>query len=142
MPMKSPRRPAGFTLKSQRFAAGRGFAETVENNGIEGTEFQRLTAASLTRDEINSSGYVVDTLEAALWSILHTRNYRNCILCAANLGGDTDTTCAVVGGLAGIIYGTGGTKGIPEKWIAKLARIEWITVLFNYFDKRIHDSGK
>jgi hypothetical protein len=53
-----------------------------------------------------------------------------------------DTTCAVAGGLAGILYGTGGTKGIPEKWIAKLARIEWITVLCNYFDKRIHDSGK
>lgn len=72
-----------------------------------------------------------------MWSILHTRNYRNCILRAANLGGDTDTTCAVAGGLAGILYGTGGTKGIPEKWIAKLARIEWITVLCNYFDKRI-----
>lgn len=120
---------------------GEDLRKLLKTMELERDEFQRLPLlVLLTRDQINSSGYVVDTLEAALWSILHTRSYRSCILRAANLGGDSDTTCAVAGGLAGIIYGTGGTKGIPEKWIAKLARIDWITGLCNYFDKRIHDS--
>ena len=61
-----------------------------------------------------------------LWSLSHSGNYRDCILLAANLGGDTDTTCAVAGGLAGIIYGIGGEKGIPEEWISEIARKDWV----------------
>ena len=83
---------------------GEDLRKLLKTMELERDEFRRLPLlASLTRDQINSSGYVVDTLEAALWSILHTRNYRNCILRAANLGGDTDTTCAVAGGLAGVL---------------------------------------
>lgn len=80
------------------------------------------------RDMIKSTGYVVDTLEAALWCLIHTYNYKDCVLTAVNLGGDTDTTAAVAGGLAGIIYGCGG-KGIPEKWIKKIPRRDWIKEL-------------
>lgn len=83
----------------------------------------------LKRDEIRSSGYVVDTLEAALWCFLKTDNYRDCVLEAVNLGGDTDTIAAVAGGLAGICYGVGGEKGIPEEWIEKIACKEWIKEL-------------
>ena len=64
-------------------------------------------------NEIRSSGYVVDTLEAAVWCIFHTKTYKDAVLTAVNLGGDTDTIGAITGGLAGIIY---GYKAIPQKW--------------------------
>ena len=90
-------------------------------------EFSRLTnLENLSRDEIKSSGYVVDTLEAALWCILKTDNYRDCVLTAVNLGEDTDTTAAVAGGLAGIMYGSGGTRGIPDEWIKQIPKRKWI----------------
>lgn len=92
--------------------------------------FERLADLdTLTRDEIKSSGYVVDTLEAALWCILKTDNYRDCVLMAVNLGEDTDTVAAVAGGLAGIAYGVGGEKGIPEEWINQIPWREWIKEL-------------
>lgn len=85
-------------------------------------QFDRLhNLKELSRDEIKSTGYVVDTLEAALWCLLNTDNYKECVLTAVNLGNDTDTVAAVAGGLAGIIYGVGGEKGIPEEWIRQLA---------------------
>lgn len=94
------------------------------------TPFDRLIILdTLSRDEIKSSGYVVDTLEAALWCILKTDNYRDCVLLAVNLGEDTDTVAAVAGGLAGIAYGVGGERGIPEEWINQIPRREWIADL-------------
>ena len=69
----------------------------------------------LTRDEIKSSGYVVDTLEAALWCLYNTNNFEECVLTAVNLGKDTDTVGCVVGGLAGIKY-----QSIPQKWLDKI----------------------
>jgi ADP-ribosylglycohydrolase len=70
-----------------------------------------------TEEEISSSGYIVDTLEATLWCLLTTANYEDCIIKAVNLGGDTDTIAAVAGGLAGIIY---GYENIPKRWIVDL----------------------
>lgn len=70
-------------------------------------------------DKIKSSGYVLHTLEASIWCLLTTSNYREAVLKAVNLGLDTDTTGAVTGGLAGLYY---GFKNIPEEWIIKLAR--------------------
>ena len=91
------------------------------------TDFNRLVRLEdLSRDEIKSTGYVVDTLEAALWCVLKTDSYRDCVLTAVNLGGDTDTVAAVAGGLAGIAYGCGGAQGIPDEWIAQIPRREWI----------------
>lgn len=58
----------------------------------------------LEENEIRSTGYVVDTLEAALWSFFGGRSYRDIVLKAVNLGGDTDTVAAIAGGLAGIYY--------------------------------------
>ena len=66
---------------------------------------------------IRSGGFVRDTLEAALWCLLTTSSYRECALAAVNLGEDTDTTAAVVGALAGIVY---GVEGIPAPWLEKL----------------------
>lgn len=101
---------------------------------IEWKDFERIPKIyKLNRDEIRSSGYVVDTLEAALWCVYNTNTYRDCVLEAVNLGGDTDTIAAVAGGLAGIIYGCGGESGIPDKWIAQIARKDWIFDLCERF---------
>jgi ADP-ribosyl-[dinitrogen reductase] hydrolase len=70
------------------------------------------------RHEIASSGYVAHSLEAALWSVARTSDFRSAILLAANLGGDADTTAAIAGQLAGALY---GASGIPKEWLAKLA---------------------
>lgn len=72
---------------------------------------------ALEEDEIKSSGFVIDTLEAALWAIVTTDNFKDALLKAVNLGRDTDTVGAVTGGLAGIIY---GYEGIPAEWIETL----------------------
>ena len=73
-----------------------------------------------------SSGYVVDTLEAAIWCILNTNSYKECVLKAVNLGNDTDTVGAVVGGLAGIYY---GIDNIPKEWLDVLAKKQYIKEL-------------
>ena len=68
--------------------------------------FDRLRKIDqLPEEKIESSGYVVHTLEAALWTLAKYDNFRDTVLAAVNLGDDTDTTAAVAGGLAGIVYG-------------------------------------
>ena len=102
-------------------------------------DFGRLTViGSNPRNRIKSTGYVLDTLEAALWSLLKTDNYKDCILTAVNLGGETDTIAAVAGGLAGIYYGVGGDKGIPEEWINQIARKDYIKDLCVAFEKKFN----
>jgi ADP-ribosyl-[dinitrogen reductase] hydrolase len=64
-------------------------------------------------DDIKSSGYTVDTLEAAAWSFLTTASYEEAVVRAANLGDDADTVAAVCGALAGACY---GYAAIPERW--------------------------
>jgi ADP-ribosylglycohydrolase len=68
--------------------------------------------------DIRGTGYVVDSLEAALWAFSRTSDFRNGALRAVNLGDDADTTGAVYGQIAGAFYGAGG---IPAEWLAKLA---------------------
>lgn len=80
----------------------------------------------LQESEIRSSGYIVDTLEAALWCLLNTDSFRECILKAVNLGDDTDTIGAVTGGLAGIYY---GAAGIPHEWQASILKRDYIEEL-------------
>lgn len=101
-------------------------------------EFKRIRKIKkLSRDEIRSTGYVVDTLEAALWCFIHTESFKECVLTAVNLGNDTDTIAAVAGGLAGIYYGVGGDKGIPEEWISNIAKKDWIKEICNDFETLI-----
>ena len=70
----------------------------------------------LNESEIKSGTYVVDTLEAVLWCFLRQGNYKDSVLEAVNLGGDTDTVAALVGGLAGIIY------DVPVEWVNLLVK--------------------
>ena len=72
-------------------------------------------------EDIRGSGYVVETLEAALWTFHNTDSFRDGALLAVNLGEDADTTCAIYGQLAGAYY---GVDGIPAEWRAVLARAD------------------
>jgi len=82
---------------------------------------QKIAAGSF-RDKgppaIVGSGYVVKSLEAALWAFARSNTFRDGCLLAANLGNDADTTAAVYGQLAGAYY---GRSGIPEPWLQQLA---------------------
>ncbi|POR29457.1 hypothetical protein BWK58_01990 [Flavobacterium columnare] len=75
--------------------------------------------SSIEETNISSSGYVLHSLEASLWCVLTSNSYKETVLKAVNLGGDTDTTGAIAGGLAGLIY---GYDAIPTEWINVLAR--------------------
>jgi len=80
-----------------------------------------IDISQLPENEIESSGYVVHTLEASIWVLINNSNYPNTVLNAVNLGSDTDTTGAVAGGLAGLVY---GKEDIPDTWTEKIARKE------------------
>lgn len=73
--------------------------------------------------ELPASGYVIDTMEAALWAFHRTDSFREGVLSAVNLGRDADTTGAVYGQLAGAYY---GVEGIPAEWRAGIADRETI----------------
>lgn len=77
-------------------------------------------------DEIRGTGYVVDSLEAALYCFDSTSSYEEAILRAANLGDDADTTAAICGQLAGAFY---GKEEIPGPWLAKCVMAEEIEAL-------------
>lgn len=79
--------------------------------------------AALPEDEIGSYGYVVPTLEAALWCLLNTDSYKSAVLNAVNLGKDTDTVGAVAGGMAGLFY---GVKQIPAEWLEVLKKRQYL----------------
>ncbi|WP_082070885.1 ADP-ribosylglycohydrolase family protein [Gynuella sunshinyii] len=70
-----------------------------------------------TVDQVRGTGYVVDSLEAALWCFASTENFQDAILQAANLGDDADTTAAICGQIAGAFY---GVDGIPSHWRQKV----------------------
>ena len=89
---------------------------------------------NISEGNINSSGYVVDSLEASLWCLLNTNNYKDSVLTAVNLGGDTDTIAAITGSMSGIIY---GMKTIPNQWIEKLMRIDYLIDLSKKFESAI-----
>ncbi len=82
--------------------------------------------AALPETEIRSNGYVVDSLEAAVWCLAGTDSLEDCLLTAVNLGDDSDTVGAIAGGLAGLYY---GYEAIPEEWLTFLKRRKWIEEL-------------
>ncbi len=78
---------------------------------------------TLTESDIGETGYVADTLYAALFSLIHAENFEMSIRNAVSLGYDTDTAAAVNGTAAGILY---GAEGIPERWLKALKRREYL----------------
>ena len=97
------------------------------------THFRRVLEDDLPRlpeGEVASTGYVLHTLHASLWCLLTTNNFEECVLKAVNLGGDSDTTGCVAGGLAGVHY---GVNRVPERWQRALARQKELESLFGRF---------
>lgn len=103
-----------------------------ESTESELDNYNRLISLSEFKDtpenQIKSTGYVVYTLEAAIWCLVNSSSYEEVILKAVNLGDDTDTVAAITGGLAGLYY---GYDNIPDKWKSKLQKREWIESLLN-----------
>jgi len=85
---------------------------------------------SLSIDDLSSKGYVVYSLEVALYCCYHTNSYREAVLMAVNLGRDTDTNAMIAGALAGLYY---GYSDIPSDWLNQIARIDYIKELCDKF---------
>lgn len=104
------------------------FSENCQN------QYERILKQDIhtfEMDSIKSTGYVVDTLEATLWTVLTTEDYNSAIIKAINLGNDTDTVGACVGGLAGIYY---GIDNINLSWKRDLIKYDYIEQLCNKFN--------
>jgi len=78
---------------------------------------ERVHRATEPQNSTSPTGWVLDTLEVALWSLLHTSSYEAAVVDAVNRGADADTVGAVVGALAGARY---GMAAIPVRWLALL----------------------
>lgn len=99
----------------------------------ESIHFERLFSGrlgELAESEVQSSGYVIHTLEASVWCMLNSGSFEEAVLKAVNLGEDTDTTGTVTGGLAGVHFGLGG---IPDPWVNQVARRQELQDLFDAF---------
>lgn len=94
------------------------------------------TLAELPRDEISSGGYVIHTLEAALWCLLNASSYKDTVLAAVNLGESTNAIAALAGGLAGLYY---GVKDIPADWMQQIAEFYDILALSEQLTEKIFD---
>ena len=113
------------------------FLSSISINTEEVKIFYRLLQENIyefQRQDIHSTGYVLHTLEASIYCLLTTDNYKDATLKAVNLGSDTDTTGAVTGGLAGILY---GVETIPKSWLTQLARRDDIENLA----ERLHQNA-
>ncbi|MFA7445693.1 MAG: ADP-ribosylglycohydrolase family protein [Flavobacteriaceae bacterium] len=114
----------GKTPKESYFEMQTEFSDFMSLKQIslnEMAKFSRLLNGGifeLGENEIQSSGYVIHSLEASIWCLLTTNNYKEAVLKAVNLGSDTDTTAAITGGLAVLTY---RKNSIPNEWINELA---------------------
>jgi ADP-ribosylglycohydrolase len=86
--------------------------------------------AEKERSAISSSGYVVDTLEAAMWAFFRTETFRDGAVLAVNLAHDADTVGAVYGAIAGAYY---GFAAIPQEWLSALQEKDTVTRIVNTF---------
>ena len=82
---------------------------------------ERVGRAMQQRNDTSPTGHVLDTLEVALWSYLHTPSFETAVVAAVNRGADADTVGAVTGALAGARY---GLSGIPERWLLPLKELD------------------
>lgn len=108
-------------------------------NLVEWSRFGRMTNliefVGVSENEIKSSGYVVDSLEAAVWSLITTKTFEEGLLRAVNLGDDTDTVGAIAGGLAALYY---GYENIPVSWKNAIIKSEEIITLCELIEEEFH----
>lgn len=89
---------------------------------------------NLYSDDISSSGYVLHTLEAVLWVTLKSNNFKESIISSINLGQDTDTIGALVGGISGLLY---DFESIPSSWLKDLKKRDYIEKIASKFESSI-----
>lgn len=105
-------------VKLLRFLINGGTLQSFLASQVFSYPFHRLDQLEdLASEEIQSTGFVVHTLEAALWCVLRTKSFEEAVLLAVNLGDDADTTAAVTGAVAGVVYGFGS---FPSEWVVQL----------------------
>lgn len=117
----------GIDAAKEYYFANEEFKHQKEHYGV----IFNHDVKNLEREDIRGSGYVVRSLIASIWCLLHTNSYKEAVLEAINLGEDTDTTAAIVGGIAGLYY---GVEDIPKDWLAKIAKLDYIEELITNFD--------
>ncbi|MEE0901455.1 MAG: ADP-ribosylglycohydrolase family protein [Methanobrevibacter sp.] len=93
-------------------------------------EFDRIFEDDFS-EGIRSGGYVIDTIETVVYCLKTTDNYKDAVLKAVNLGGDTDTNAAICGGLAGIYY---GFDEIPIDWIESIPHLDKVHSLCEEYE--------
>ena len=101
--------------------------------------FLKKNIEELPIEAIRSTNYIVDTLEAVLWTFLNTDSFNQAIIGAVNLGGSTDTVGACTGGLAGIFY---GLESINPEWRIDLKKYTYIRAMCEEFDEILRSSSK
>jgi len=111
--------------------------EEEENLAREARHYHRIlhsNIADLPEGTIQSTAYVVHSLEACFWCLLKGNNFSDTVLKAVNLGEDTDTVGAMSGALAGLYY---GYENIPQEWVASIARKDDILELSSQFYQKV-----
>ena len=114
--------------------------KSMEINSEEIDLYRRVLVgniAELSRSDISSSGYVLHSLEASIWTLLTTNSYEEAVLKAVNLGEDTDTVGAITGGISGINYGLNSKL---DFWRTQLARFEDVEELIERFAQNIKNE--
>lgn len=86
--------------------------------------------------EVISSGYVIDTLISVIWCCIHSSSFKDGVLRAVNLGGDTDTIGAITGMILGCKY---GEKSFPRSWLKVLAKEEELISLANKLNLKYYE---
>lgn len=111
------------------------FIQELDISNEEVNIFNRILKKNIFEfpiNEIYSSGYVIHTLESSIWNIINFDSFESSVLSAVNMGDDTDTTGAVTGSIAGLIY---GIDSIPKNWISKIVRLDDINNLIIKFEQ-------
>ncbi len=123
----------GLSIQESLHQANKELASKLIDYPDEAIHFEQIfSIENVQRDEIQSNGYVIHTLEAVYWSLLNSTSYFETIYNAVHLGNDTDTIAAIAGGLAGLYY---EELDIPEDWMELIPKREEIDTLLNRFVK-------
>jgi ADP-ribosylglycohydrolase len=112
------------------------FWDEIDFTEHERSHFERVIQNDIRQtaiEDLRTGGYVIEVLESSIWFFLKTESYRESVLSIINLGHDTDTSAAIIGGVAGIYY---GVEDIPQGWLDPTARLEDIIDLGNLLHTR------
>ena len=101
---------------------------TYESTSEAVNKIARKTYLEMSYEDLTGGGFVIESLESALWCFCHGNSFKECILLAANIGNDADTTAAICGQIAGAFY---GIEQIPKDWVESLTDSKEILSIAN-----------